>query len=85
MRTLPLENVNILSTELLPTPQELSSRLPATGKVAATVNAQRNAIKRVLTRDDHRVVVVVGPCSIHDIDTAKEYARAAASTLVRRS
>ena len=70
----PLENVNIVSTELLPTPEELSARLPATEAVGATVRAQREAIKRVLTRQDNRLIVVVGPCSIHDVATAKEYA-----------
>ncbi len=71
---MPLENVNIISTELLPTPHELQEQLPVTAKVAATVHGQRNAIKRVLTREDHRVMVVVGPCSIHDVAAAKEYA-----------
>lgn len=70
----PLENVNIVSKELLPTPKELQDQLPASPKVADTVLQQRDAIRRILTRDDKRVIVVVGPCSIHDVGAAREYA-----------
>lgn len=69
-----LENVNIVSKELLPTPKELQDQLPASPQVAATVLGQRDAIRKILSRDDPRVMVVVGPCSIHDVDAAQEYA-----------
>ena len=40
-----------------------------------TVVAGREAVKRILRQEDHRLLVIVGPCSIHDIDAAHEYAR----------
>ena len=70
-----IENVNIVSQDLLPTPRELGERIPLAGNAKATVLAKRNELSRILTREDHRVLVVVGPCSIHDIETATEYAQ----------
>ncbi|HHH30281.1 MAG TPA: 3-deoxy-7-phosphoheptulonate synthase [Polyangiaceae bacterium] len=69
-----LENVNILSQELLPTPRELAERIPMSGTAASTVQATRDAIDEILARTDPRLFVVVGPCSIHDLKAATEYA-----------
>ncbi|MCA9622489.1 MAG: 3-deoxy-7-phosphoheptulonate synthase, partial [Myxococcales bacterium] len=69
-----LENVNILSQELLPTPAELRTRIAVSDEGAATVERTREAIGRILARHDHRLLVVSGPCSIHDLDAAHEYA-----------
>jgi len=70
-----LQNVNIVSRELLPTPLELSEQIPLSGTAAETVAKTRGAIREILARRDPRVLVVVGPCSIHDLDAATEYAR----------
>ncbi|MEQ9325499.1 MAG: 3-deoxy-7-phosphoheptulonate synthase [Polyangiaceae bacterium] len=70
----PLENVNILSQELLPTPRQLAERIPVSETAAATVRATREAIDGILARTDPRLFVVVGPCSIHDLKAATEYA-----------
>ncbi len=70
----PLENVHIASIELLPTPRELQASLPAGEAATRTVLRARRQVQRILSRDDRRVMVVVGPCSIHDVDAAKEYA-----------
>jgi len=70
-----LENVNILSQELLPTPHELAERLPVSDEAAATVQATRQGIDAILSRTDPRLFVVVGPCSIHDLKSATEYAQ----------
>jgi 3-deoxy-7-phosphoheptulonate synthase len=69
-----LENVHILSQEVIPTPREIRDAHPATEGATATVLETRAAIRRILARDDHRVLVVVGPCSIHDGEAALEYA-----------
>ena len=69
-----LSNVNIVSQDLLPAPQEVRDRLPVSEDAQQNVWSHREQVKRILTRQDHRVVVIVGPCSIHDIDAAKEYA-----------
>ena len=59
-----------------PSPALLRARRPRSGRGAAVVEQARRAVADVLSgRDRHRLVVVVGPCSIHDPDEALEYAR----------
>ena len=70
----PINNVNVLSQDLLPTPSQVKSALPLTDSAEATVLRGRDTVRRILERQDHRLFVVVGPCSIHDIKAAKEYA-----------
>ncbi len=70
----PLDNVNIVAQELLPTPQALRERHPVSEKAGETVFTARERIKAILRREDPRAMVVVGPCSIHDVDAAVEYA-----------
>lgn len=69
-----LNNLNVVSQELLPTPAEIKSELPASQGVEDTVWEARQTIQNILDRRDHRLFVVVGPCSIHDIKSAHEYA-----------
>ncbi len=69
-----LENTNIESHRVLVTPEELKARLPATEAARESVQAARDAVRAILARRDHRLLVVVGPCSIHDVDAAREYA-----------
>jgi 3-deoxy-7-phosphoheptulonate synthase len=56
-------------------PVFLEEELPTTEKASATVHAAREQIANVLRGDDPRLLVVVGPCSIHDTKAAREYAR----------
>jgi 3-deoxy-7-phosphoheptulonate synthase len=70
----PVNNLNVLSQDLLPTPQQVKAALPLTDKAQATVVQGRETVRRILDREDPRLFVVVGPCSIHDIDAAREYA-----------
>ncbi len=69
-----LHNVNVLSSELLPTPEEVRAELPLSAAGEAFVYSARDAIRGILDRRDPRLFVVVGPCSIHDLDAAREYA-----------
>jgi len=69
-----VNNVNVLSQELLPTPEVVKRALPLTASAEQTVLAGREAVRRILDREDHRLFVVVGPCSIHDLKAAREYA-----------
>ncbi len=69
-----LSNVNVLSQELLPTPEQVKSALPLSTSAEATVHAGRDTVRRILDRQDPRLFIVVGPCSIHDIKAAHEYA-----------
>lgn len=59
--------------ELLP-PVALMERYPVSGTASTTVIASRNAIHNILDDQDDRLLVIVGPCSIHDVQAAKEYA-----------
>ncbi|MFK8256565.1 3-deoxy-7-phosphoheptulonate synthase AroG [Erwinia sp. AnSW2-5] len=59
--------------ELLP-PVALFEKFPATDKAASTVSQARQAIHHILKKQDDRLLVVIGPCSIHDTVAAKEYA-----------
>ncbi|MBJ3815568.1 3-deoxy-7-phosphoheptulonate synthase [Shimwellia pseudoproteus] len=59
----------------LVTPAELASRHPISGAVASSVTAARHRIEKILNGTDPRLLVIVGPCSIHDLDAAMDYAR----------
>jgi len=74
MQTQEVENINIEAPEILITPAELKRELPLTDKARKTVAEGRLAIENILRGNDHRLLVVVGPCSIHDLDAAHEYA-----------
>ena len=56
------------------TPQTLAEEFPISQKVAENVTASRKRIESILSGQDPRLLVIVGPCSIHDIDAAIEYA-----------
>jgi 3-deoxy-7-phosphoheptulonate synthase len=70
-----LQNVNVVSSDLLATPEEVKRRLPLTTAAAQTVLKSREAVRAILERRDPRLFVVVGPCSIHDVAAAREYAQ----------
>ncbi|OSM95072.1 3-deoxy-7-phosphoheptulonate synthase AroG [Lonsdalea populi] len=59
--------------ELLP-PVALLEKFPATENAAKTVSQARTAIHKILHGGDDRLLVIIGPCSIHDVKAAKEYA-----------
>lgn len=70
-----INNINVLSQTLLPTPAEVKSALPLTATAEQTVLAGREVVRRILDHQDQRLFVVVGPCSIHDTVAALDYAR----------
>jgi len=70
-----LYNVNVASSELLPTPEEIKRELPASPGAQECVLNARSVIRNILDRRDPRLFVVVGPCSIHDLAAARDYAR----------
>eukprot|EP00468_Gymnochlora_sp_CCMP2014_P008103 CAMPEP_0167757534 /NCGR_PEP_ID=MMETSP0110_2-20121227/9977_1 /TAXON_ID=629695 /ORGANISM="Gymnochlora sp., Strain CCMP2014" /LENGTH=799 /DNA_ID=CAMNT_0007643731 /DNA_START=36 /DNA_END=2435 /DNA_ORIENTATION=+ len=61
-------------TPLLP-PECMHREIPCTSEIAKTVFEARSGIKDILAGNDDRVVVIVGPCSIHDTKAALEYAK----------
>lgn len=70
-----VDDVNVVSQELLPTPEEVHSRLPLTETARDTVVVGRKCVEEILDRKDPRVFMVIGPCSIHDVEAARDYAR----------
>jgi len=70
-----LDDLNIASIEALMTPEQLKQSLPLDGVALESVRSARQTIFNILDRKDPRLFVVVGPCSIHDVDAALEYAQ----------
>ncbi|MFK7831472.1 MAG: 3-deoxy-7-phosphoheptulonate synthase [Congregibacter sp.] len=69
-----VHNTHVASQDLLPTPNELKASVPLTEELAQAVIASRQTVQDILDRKDPRLLVVVGPCSIHDPKAAMEYA-----------
>ncbi len=69
-----LFNTHIETSRTLITPEQLKAELPLTDAARATVWKSRNEIEDILEFKDNRKFIVVGPCSIHDIKAAIEYA-----------
>jgi 3-deoxy-7-phosphoheptulonate synthase len=67
-------NLRIRSLEPLIPPARLMAILPLDAAATATIVEGRRAVERVLAGEDPRLLAVVGPCSIHDLDAAREYA-----------
>jgi len=70
-----IRDVRILEAQTLLSPEQMAAAYPATDKAAGTVLAGREEVQRILRREDDRFLVIVGPCSIHEPDSALEYAR----------
>ncbi len=70
-----VDDVRIKEIKELSPPAHLLREFPATEPAAETTYAARAGIHRILHGADDRLLVVVGPCSIHDFDSAMEYAR----------
>ena len=68
------DDLRIQNLRELVVPEALIAELPAEGPLAEHVNASRGVIQSILDQADDRLVVVVGPCSIHDPDAAMDYA-----------
>ena len=75
MSNIDVHNINVDSQDILITPELLKSALPMSDSIHDTLAASRKVIEDILDRQDPRVFVVVGPCSIHDPSAALEYAR----------
>ncbi|KXJ32096.1 MULTISPECIES: 3-deoxy-7-phosphoheptulonate synthase [Pseudomonas] len=69
-----LNDLNIEANEPLITPEQLKQEIPLSDLAADTVAQGRQVIRDILDGKDHRLFVVIGPCSIHDIKAAHEYA-----------
>ncbi|HTF42964.1 MAG TPA: 3-deoxy-7-phosphoheptulonate synthase, partial [Terriglobales bacterium] len=67
-------DINVVETRVLPTPAELLAELPKTESQAEFVTRTRREIHRLIFTDDKRFLLIVGPCSIHDVVAGHDYA-----------
>lgn len=70
-----VQDLNIISTETLITPDALQADIPLSEKAARAVTTGRETVRAILDRKDPRLIVVIGPCSIHDTEAAIDYAK----------
>jgi len=78
--TIETEDLRIIGMKDVISPELLHQQFPSTDKSKRLITATRKDIHKILTGEDDRLLVIIGPCSIHDIKAAKEYA-----DLVRKS
>ena len=70
-----LNNVHITDEQVLMTPEQLKAAFPLSLQQEAQIADSRKTISDIIAGRDPRLLVVCGPCSIHDPETALEYAR----------
>jgi len=70
-----IENVNLASQDVLISPADLKALMPISAAAKKTILEGRKTVNNILARKDHRLILVIGPCSIHDVDAAMDYAR----------
>jgi 3-deoxy-7-phosphoheptulonate synthase len=71
----PTSNLRVSEFTPLPTPQDLMAELPLESHLAAVVERSRDEVRAIMDGVDDRLLVIVGPCSIHDPKAGLEYAR----------
>ena len=69
-----LENINVSDHEVLITPEALKAEMPVSETLSRQINDSREIIRKIISKEDERRLVVVGPCSIHDPEAAIDYA-----------
>jgi len=72
--TARISDLHIAREDKLPTPQSLHEELPCSGEQAALIAASRDGVRRILRGEDDRLLVIAGPCSVHEPASAVEYA-----------
>ncbi|NMP17303.1 3-deoxy-7-phosphoheptulonate synthase [Thalassotalea sp. Y01] len=74
-QTIKLSDIHVNSEEVLITPNALKAKLPLTDANREFILQARQNIANIIHKQDHRLLVISGPCSVHDVDAAKEYGR----------
>ena len=78
-------DLHVVDTRPLVSPALLHGDLPADSRATETVSTARDRIQAILRGQDHRLLVIVGPCSVHDVDAALDYARQLAPLRARHA
>lgn len=74
MQNSSVNNVHVSAEKVLVSPQQLAEQLPLSQQGQDFIKRSRQTVSDIIHRKDHRMLVVCGPCSIHDIQAAKAYA-----------
>lgn len=69
-----IDNIHIKSEKVLITPEQLKKELPISDNALNAIKQSRQDIANIIHHKDHRLLVICGPCSIHDLESAREYA-----------
>src|SRR5690606_36782220 len=75
MGDLPINDVNVASDEAKIPLVQPKAQIPMSEPAEATITESRQVIRDILDGKDQRLFIVIGPCSIHDVEAAKDYAR----------
>ncbi|EKO3409412.1 3-deoxy-7-phosphoheptulonate synthase [Vibrio fluvialis] len=75
MKKSELSDINIVDEQILITPDALKDKLPLSDNARRFIRESRQTIADIIHKRDHRLLIVCGPCSIHDVQAAKEYAK----------
>ena len=70
-----LENTNIESLNTITSPQSLKNSININHNIYKLIKDTRRSISKILNREDKRLIVIIGPCSIHDKQLALDYAQ----------
>ncbi|AZI42355.1 3-deoxy-7-phosphoheptulonate synthase [Deinococcus psychrotolerans] len=70
----PIANTHVTRFEPLTSPRDLKAEQPLSAAAEATVTASRASVERIVNKQDPRLLLIVGPCSIHDEAQALDYA-----------
>ena len=65
-----LMDTNIFETKVLITPKELMKEISVRGEIVNNIDTYRKSIRGILDGEDSRFLIVVGPCSIHNVEEA---------------
>lgn len=79
------DDIRIREIKELDTPAQVMGELPRGDAVTRTVTEARSAIQRIIHRQDDRLAVIIGPCSIHDPESAMDYANRLAALRARHA
>jgi len=72
--TIKTDELRTTLIDNLVSPQELANQIPLDQKTADFIIESRKSIEKIITGEDDRLLVIIGPCSIHDTDAAIDYA-----------
>ncbi|MDH5764918.1 MAG: 3-deoxy-7-phosphoheptulonate synthase [Gammaproteobacteria bacterium] len=70
-----LNNLHVQSENILISPEQLKNALPVSEQALSLIEQSRKSVSDIIHHKDHRLLVICGPCSIHDINAAKDYAQ----------